>query len=125
MRDLPQEGLTAGTHGTIVHVHVPTVFEVEFFDTDGSTIAVETVTAADIRPRAGWDGVSELDEPDPMPEEQARIATLMEGSTARTGDQIDPRRLLRAARGLIPRRRGDPPGAGKRVETCRSPPRTL
>ncbi|AYM44425.1 hypothetical protein BKG75_13135 [Mycobacteroides chelonae] len=50
VRDVPAEGLTAGCIGTIVYVYTDSAFEVEFIDTDGTTIAVATVAADDIRP---------------------------------------------------------------------------
>ncbi|SHR99614.1 Uncharacterised protein [Mycobacteroides abscessus subsp. abscessus] len=50
-RDLPAEGLTAGCIGTIVYVYGDDhTYEVEFIDADGTTIAVATVAADDIRP---------------------------------------------------------------------------
>ncbi|GAA4394337.1 hypothetical protein GCM10023147_26260 [Tsukamurella soli] len=51
MRDLPADGLTAGTLGTIVHVYDDHTFEVEFVTAGGGrTLAVTTVDAADLRP---------------------------------------------------------------------------
>ncbi|MBI3735177.1 DUF4926 domain-containing protein [Candidatus Sumerlaeota bacterium] len=38
--DKPSEGLVAGQVGTIVEIHSPGVFEVEFLDSDGRTIAL-------------------------------------------------------------------------------------
>ncbi|GAA4403758.1 hypothetical protein GCM10023147_45610 [Tsukamurella soli] len=82
--------LPADTRGAVVHVHANGgPYEVEFFDARGATIAVETVSATDIRPR-GWDGASELGVEDPTPEKQARIARLMQHPTAVTGDEVDP-----------------------------------
>lgn len=53
-RDLPEAGLVAGTVGAIVFVYgcdcEAQHFEVEFIDADGTTIAVATVAADDIRP---------------------------------------------------------------------------
>jgi hypothetical protein len=50
--DLPAEGITAGTRGTVVHVHPHGVaYEVEAFAADGSTIAVVTVTGDQITRR--------------------------------------------------------------------------
>jgi Domain of unknown function (DUF4926) len=50
--DVPEEGLEAGTIGTVVHIfHKPnTAYEVEFVDGDGATIAMATLTADQIRP---------------------------------------------------------------------------
>ncbi|HZZ42770.1 MAG TPA: DUF4926 domain-containing protein [Tepidisphaeraceae bacterium] len=41
--DLPSEHLTAGQVGTVVHVHTPEAFEVEFVDNDGQTYALATL----------------------------------------------------------------------------------
>lgn len=47
---LPATGLEAGDVGVVVHVHGSgEAFEVEFMTLDGSTIAVETLTANQIR----------------------------------------------------------------------------
>jgi hypothetical protein len=49
--DLPAAGLEAGDVGTIVHVHPGgAAFEVEFVTMTGTTVAVATVTAAQLRP---------------------------------------------------------------------------
>jgi hypothetical protein len=50
--DLPDEGLRAGDTGTVVYLfHTPTTaFEVEFVDEDGSTRAMVTLTADQLRP---------------------------------------------------------------------------
>ena len=43
--DVPGEGLVAGDVHTLVHVHAPDVFEVEFVDTQGHTYALTTLKA--------------------------------------------------------------------------------
>jgi len=50
--DLPEEGLTAGSIGTIVQVfHEPNLaFEVEFADDRGRTLALTPLTVDQIRP---------------------------------------------------------------------------
>ncbi|OGA23877.1 MAG: DUF4926 domain-containing protein [Betaproteobacteria bacterium RIFCSPLOWO2_02_FULL_67_26] len=49
--DLPAHRLKAGDVGTIVHAHAGGKgFEVEFVALDGETIAVVTLTAAELRP---------------------------------------------------------------------------
>lgn len=49
--DLPEYGLVSGDLGTIVLVHrVGAGYEVEFFSLRGETIAVVTLSAAQIRP---------------------------------------------------------------------------
>jgi hypothetical protein len=40
LEDKPAEGLVAGQVGTIVEVHAPDAFEVEFLDSQGRTVAV-------------------------------------------------------------------------------------
>ena len=42
--DLPTHNLSAGAQGAIVHQHTPTVYEVEFTNEDGETIALCAVT---------------------------------------------------------------------------------
>jgi hypothetical protein len=37
LEDQPAEGLVAGRVGTVVEVHAPDVFEVEFLDSEGRT----------------------------------------------------------------------------------------
>jgi hypothetical protein len=50
-RSLPDYGLEAGDVGAIVHVYQGgEAFEVEFVSGDGSTLALATLKAADIRP---------------------------------------------------------------------------
>jgi hypothetical protein len=49
--DLPSEGLEAGDVGTIVHVHRGgEAYEVEFMTLAGTTLAVATVMAGQLRP---------------------------------------------------------------------------
>jgi hypothetical protein len=50
-RDLPEAGLRRGDIGAVVLVHgAGEAFDVEFVSLDGETIALETLTPADIRP---------------------------------------------------------------------------
>lgn len=49
MRDLPDIGLYAGDHGAVVHVHAPDAFGVEFVAASGETVAVQTLSADDVR----------------------------------------------------------------------------
>ena len=52
-RSLPEHGLCAGDMGAVVHVYPNcTAFEVEFVSGDGSTIALVTLAASDVRPLA-------------------------------------------------------------------------
>jgi hypothetical protein len=44
----PAEGLVAGQVGTVVEVHAPGVFEVEFLDSDGKTAALVELKRADL-----------------------------------------------------------------------------
>jgi len=46
--DRPPEGLVAGQVGTVVEVHAPGVFEVEFLDRDGRTLALAELKRADL-----------------------------------------------------------------------------
>ena len=50
--DLPEDGLAAGTLGTVVHLFdTPRVaYEVEFVDSDGNTVGTATVTPDQLRP---------------------------------------------------------------------------
>lgn len=49
-KSLPEQGLEAGDVGTVVLVHRNGAgFEVEFITLDGETVALATLTAADIR----------------------------------------------------------------------------
>lgn len=50
-KNLPAENLEAGDVGTVVHIHNGGVaYEVEFVTLAGSTVAVATVEASDLRP---------------------------------------------------------------------------
>ncbi|GBC99829.1 hypothetical protein HRbin17_02360 [bacterium HR17] len=50
-RDIDEHGLKQGDVGTIVHCYSGgEAFEVEFVTVDGQTIAVVTLTSADVRP---------------------------------------------------------------------------
>jgi hypothetical protein len=50
-RDLPEHGLQAGDVGTVVHVYAQgSAYEVEFITGAGQTLALETLSPADIRP---------------------------------------------------------------------------
>jgi hypothetical protein len=46
---LPDAGLEAGDVGAVVHRHSADAFEVEFVSGEGGTIAVLTLSAADLR----------------------------------------------------------------------------
>ena len=49
-QDLPQFGLKKGAHGAVVHCYQNgAAYEVEFFDSEGSTIGVFTISRDDIR----------------------------------------------------------------------------
>ena len=49
-QDLPDEGLSAGDIGTVVHVHQNSAgYEVEFMTLTGQTIAVASLLAGQIR----------------------------------------------------------------------------
>jgi len=51
-RDLRDQGLCRGDIGTIVHRYPGgRLFEVEFVTSDGETVAVESLSKEDIRPR--------------------------------------------------------------------------
>ena len=48
---IPDQGLTAGDVGTVVHVHKHgEAFEVEFLTLHGETVAVATLLASQVRP---------------------------------------------------------------------------
>ncbi len=49
-RDVPEFGLKRGDVGVIVHCYGDEAFEVEFVTADGRTVALLTLTRADIRP---------------------------------------------------------------------------
>lgn len=54
--DLPADGLKAGDIGTVVHIHQDGVaYEVEFMTLAGETIAVTTLSSAQVRPLARRD----------------------------------------------------------------------
>ena len=48
-RDLPEHGLKAGDIGTVVLLHGNGGYEVEFMTLDGETVAVESLSAGEIR----------------------------------------------------------------------------
>ena len=49
-KEIPDQGLTAGDVGTVVHVHKKgEAFEVEFLTLDGETVAIATLAASEIR----------------------------------------------------------------------------
>ncbi len=48
-RALPDAGLEAGDVGAIVHCHSDASYEVEFISGEGGTVAVLTLSVADIR----------------------------------------------------------------------------
>ena len=44
----PQDGLVSGQMGTVVEVHSPEAFEVEFLDSQGRTLALATLKRTDL-----------------------------------------------------------------------------
>jgi len=48
-RDIPDDGLRRGDLGTIVEIHGPDAFEVEFVAASGRTQALVTLSEADLR----------------------------------------------------------------------------
>ena len=54
-RDWPDEDLTAGDVGTVVHRYGERGVEVEFFDGQGGTVAVVTLPADAVRPMGADD----------------------------------------------------------------------
>ncbi len=48
--DLPAEGLVRGSVGTVVRVHAPGVYEVEFVDEKGRTYRLTTLTEQQVLP---------------------------------------------------------------------------
>ena len=50
LRDIATAGLQAGDIGTLVHIHAPESFEVEFVSATGRTQALLTLTDSDVRP---------------------------------------------------------------------------
>jgi hypothetical protein len=56
LEDIPEEGLTAGDVGTVVHVHDKSQgYEVEFMTMTGNTIAVASMRATVVRAVASRD----------------------------------------------------------------------
>jgi hypothetical protein len=47
LEDRPKDGLASGQVGTVVEVHSPDGFEVEFLDSQGRTIALVTLKRSD------------------------------------------------------------------------------
>ena len=53
-RDFPEHGLKKGDVGAVVHLYTDRgAFEVEFVTAEGKTVAVLTLSEADIRPMSG------------------------------------------------------------------------
>jgi hypothetical protein len=48
LEDKPSEGLSAGQVGTVVEVFAPDVFEVEFLDTNGKTVALTELKRSEL-----------------------------------------------------------------------------
>lgn len=48
-RDMPEAGLRAGDLGAIVQVYAPDAVEVEFVTASGKTLALQTLSADDVR----------------------------------------------------------------------------
>ena len=48
LEDKSDQGLVAGQVGTVVEVHAPGVFEVEFLDAAGRTVAVTELSRAEL-----------------------------------------------------------------------------
>ena len=48
LEDKPAEGLVAGQVGTVVEVFAPDVFEVEFLDATGKTVALMELKRAEL-----------------------------------------------------------------------------
>ena len=46
--DKPEQGLVAGQVGTVVEVHAPNAFDVEFLDANGRTVAVIELSRAEL-----------------------------------------------------------------------------
>ncbi|NNJ24454.1 DUF4926 domain-containing protein [Alienimonas chondri] len=49
-KDCPEEGLSAGDVGTVVHIYGERGVEVEFFNGAGGTVAVLSLPADTVRP---------------------------------------------------------------------------
>ena len=66
--DVPEEGLTAGDVGTVVHIHNNGEgYEVEFMTLTGQTIAVASLLAPQVRPVSRQDEVQLTSSHKPMP----------------------------------------------------------
>jgi len=48
LEERPQDGLASGQVGTVVELHSPEAFEVEFLDLSGRTIALVPLQRADV-----------------------------------------------------------------------------
>jgi hypothetical protein len=48
LEDKPSEGLVAGQVGTVVEVFAPDVFEVEFLDANGKTVALTELNRSEL-----------------------------------------------------------------------------
>ena len=48
LEDKPDQGLVAGQVGTVVEVHAPNAFDVEFLDANGRTVAVAELSRAEL-----------------------------------------------------------------------------
>jgi hypothetical protein len=48
LEDKPSEGLSAGQVGTVIEVFAPDVFEVEFLDAGGKTIALAELNRSEL-----------------------------------------------------------------------------
>jgi hypothetical protein len=48
LEDKPDEGLVAGQVGTVVEIHSPDVFEVEFLDAEGRTVALVEINRREL-----------------------------------------------------------------------------
>jgi predicted urease superfamily metal-dependent hydrolase len=49
LHDIPAHDLRAGDRGAVVEVYAPDAVEVEFFSPEGETIAVVTISPAEVR----------------------------------------------------------------------------
>lgn len=49
-QDLPEHGLKRGDLGTVVLLHEPEGYEVEFLTLDGQTVAVASLAPGQVRP---------------------------------------------------------------------------
>lgn len=48
LEDKPDQGLVAGQVGTVVEMHAPDTFEVEFLDANGRTVAVTELSRTEL-----------------------------------------------------------------------------